>query len=222
MNQADPGARPYLRIEYQKVGRLRFLGHLDVARAFDRAVRRAELPVAYTAGFHPRAKLTFAHPLPVGAAGLHELCALDLAVPVPVQEAAGRLARQLPAGLDLVSAQVLSRTKRSPFADVSTAEYLITLRGGDIDGAELRAALARLVAQDEVLVVRASKRQTREVNVRPGLQRLAATDDGRGVAMALSLAPDSLVKPTEIVTVLAGLLGRECLPVAQMVRTSLH
>ncbi len=56
--------RVYARVEYEKVGRLRFLGHLDVVTTFDRALRRTELPVAYTEGFHPRAKLFFPQPLP--------------------------------------------------------------------------------------------------------------------------------------------------------------
>ncbi len=59
--------RPYLWVEFEKTGKLRHLAHLEVARVFDRAVRRAGIPVEYTEGFHPRAKISFAPPLPVGA-----------------------------------------------------------------------------------------------------------------------------------------------------------
>ena len=61
--------RLYARLTYRKAGRLRFLGHLDVARTIDRAVRRAKLPVAYSPGFSPRARISFVNPLPVGIAG---------------------------------------------------------------------------------------------------------------------------------------------------------
>ena len=93
---ASEKQRIYARIEYEKVGRLRFLGHLDLAAAFDRALRRAMLPVSYSKGFHPRANLTFARPLPVGVAGLHELCGVDLEEHIDSAAVGKRLHKQLP------------------------------------------------------------------------------------------------------------------------------
>src|SRR5664279_1928804 len=98
--------RAYARVIFRKTGLLRFLGHLDVLRTFDRAVRRAKLPVEYSQGFSPHAHLSFAMPLPVGVIGERELCAIDLASdwqPVAILKG---LSRQLPQDLGIVEAQV--------------------------------------------------------------------------------------------------------------------
>ncbi len=210
--------RIYGRIEYQKTHRLRFLGHLDVATVFDRAVRRAQLPVAYTEGFHPRAKITFANPLPVGVAGLGELCGIDLAEHLSPHQLAKRLSRELPDGLDLVSAQVLPRTRRSPFADLSRADYTVTLRPGEVNADELQQVVQRFVSAERVEVQRQTKRRNRTIDIHPGTHELSVTE-GADLQMSLSLRRDDLVKPAEVLAVLAEMMQRTSLPVAQMTRS---
>jgi radical SAM-linked protein len=88
-------------VEYVKTGLLRFISHLDLVRLFTRAVRRAQLPVAYTRGFNPHPKLSLGPPLVVGAIGLHEYLDLELEKPIPPQKAEAQLGMQLPEGLKL-------------------------------------------------------------------------------------------------------------------------
>ncbi len=215
--------RTYARIEYQKVGRLRFLGHLDVARAFDRAVRRADLPAAYTEGFHPRAKIAFAHPLPVGVAGLGEFCAVELAESPSVLEIGKRLGGELPRGLALVSAQVLPRGKRSPFADLSRADYLVALDANEVSGDELEQALRRFLEAESILVGRQTKSRLRKVDIRPGTVELSMAENGKvHIQMSLSLRDSDLVKPMEVVAAVARIMARDSLPVKQITRTRLH
>ncbi len=215
--------RIYARIEYRKAHRLRFLGHLDVATVFDRAVRRAQLPVAYTEGFHPRAKITFAQPLPVGTAGIGELCAIDLVERPPTQQLAKHLSRELPGGLDLVSVQILPRTKRSPFADLARADYLLVIAADEVDLNELRQAVDSFTAAEIITVERETKRHTRQINIRPGTHELSLKTDGTPhIQMSLSLRPDDLVKPVELVEVLAERMACHRLPIQQVIRSRLY
>jgi len=213
----------YARIEYEKVGRLRFLGHLDVAAALDRALRRAGLPVAYSKGFHPRAKLTFARPLPVGIAGLHELCGIDLEEHIDSAAVGKRLCKQLPRGLNLLSAQVLPRQKRSPFADLNQVDYTIDIDPDEVGANELAKAVHDFLDRDSINIRRETKSRLRIVDIRPGTHKLAvASSQELQLQMSLSLAQDDLVKPAEIFQVLARLIGRSSLPVKLMTRVKLY
>ncbi len=220
---ASETQRTYARVEYQKVGRARFLGHLDVARAFDRVVRRAGLPVAYTEGFHPRAKIVFAHPLPVGVAGRGELCAIELVEGLSPLQIGERLSAELPRGLDLVSAQVLPRGKRSPFAGLAQADYLVALDPREIDADELGQALGRFLETASIPVERQTKSRVRSVDIRPGTVELSMAGNGKlEIQMGLSVRAENLVKPTEVLAVVARIMARDSLPVEQIIRTELH
>ncbi len=215
--------RIYARIEYEKVGRLRFLGHLDLAAAFDRALRRAELPVAYSKGFHPRARLTFVRPLPVGLAGLHELCGIDLDEHIDSAAIGKRLHKQLPHGLNLLSAQVLPRQKRSPFADLNQVEYVVDIDPDEVGADELAEAVREFLDRDNIEIKRETKSRLCTVDIRPGTHMLAvASSQELQLQMSLSLAQDDLVKPAEVLQVLGRLIGHTCLPVKLITRVKLY
>ena len=215
--------RIYARIEYEKVGRSRFLGHMDVATAFDRALRRAELPVAYSKGFHPRAKLTFVRPLPVGVAGLHELCGVDLEEHIDSAAVGKRLHKQLPCGLNLLGAQVLPRQKRSPFADLNQVDYAIDIDSDEVGADELAKAVRDFLERDSINISRETKSRLHTVDIRPGTHKLAvASSQELQLQMSLSLAQDDLVKPVEVLQVLGRLTGHTSLPVKLITRVKLY
>lgn len=215
--------RIYGRIEYQKVGRLRFLGHLDVAAVFDRAVRRAELPVVYTKGFHPRAKLTFAQPLPLGVAGLHELCGIDLREQMSADQLRSRLSAQLPEELAPVNVEVLPRGKRSPFADIAQADYEITIDDSRINPEELRRAVVQFRQADRITIQRQTKSRIRNVDIRAGTYKLTVSGEGTlHLNMTLSRRQDDLVNVPEVLDTLAGFADRDSLPIKQIIRIALQ
>ncbi|NDY41851.1 TIGR03960 family B12-binding radical SAM protein, partial [Dissulfurirhabdus thermomarina] len=102
---SPPPAGIALRLRWEKRGGARFLGHLDAARAFHRAARRAALPVRYSEGFHPMPRLSFGPPVPLGTESQAEWAVLVLERPVPPGEVAERLNAHLPEGLRVVSAE---------------------------------------------------------------------------------------------------------------------
>ncbi len=89
-----------LRLRYSKLGKVRFLSHRDVARVWERAIRRARLPIAYSEGFSPRPKLHFGLALSVGHESVDEYLDIDLREPVELEGLAERLSECLPTGID--------------------------------------------------------------------------------------------------------------------------
>ena len=213
------GVRPCAIMLYSKRGRCRYLSHLDVARAVDRAVRRAGLPVAYSQGFHPQAQISFGPPPPLGMEALGEPCCLDLQHPAPAVELIRALARQMPADLALVSLQTAWRGRRSPLADLQQAGYEAHLAPeADLEG--WADATERLRAAGQWLVTRQTKRQQVTVDLLPGLRVLELRPAPAPVLyLELSLAPATLVKPAEVLQALAELTGRPAVPVGRWVRT---
>lgn len=100
MSQADEASCRYC-LEYGKSGRARLLSHLDLQAAMERALRRARLPLAFSQGFQPRPRLQYEDALPLGWGSERERMWLDLRRPFPAHEAARRVARTLPEGLEL-------------------------------------------------------------------------------------------------------------------------
>lgn len=207
--------RVYARVAFRKTGLLRFLGHLDVLRTFDRAVRRAKLPVEYSQGFSPHAHLSFAMPLPLGVAGERELCAIDLVSdwqPVAIMKG---LTRQLPADLGIVEAQVLPRPKRSPFADLIAADYRAEITG--VEPQKLQEAVAALQQREELIIHRTTKSRELDVDLRGRIKELRAEDSS--LHMRLGLTDEDLAKPDEVLRLLAQEIGP--LQVQCLTRTAL-
>ena len=207
--------RLYARVIFRKTGLLRFLGHLDVHRSFDRAIRRAKLPVEYSHGFSPHSLISFAMPLPVGVAGENELCAIDITGqwdPMAIYKA---LSRQLPAELGIVGVQVLARPKRSPFADLQLADYRAEIC--NIEPEKLQEAIEVLLQQDELIIHRQTKSKELDLNLRPRIYGLQVRNSN--VLMRLGLTTEDLAKPDEVLWLLRQQLGEE-LQVRCLTRTA--
>jgi radical SAM-linked protein len=210
----------YAIVKYSKSGLLRYLGHLDIARAFDRAVRRARIGVKYSEGFSPRARITFAPPLPVGAEGTQELCAIELVEPESAEQLFGALSPQL-AGFTPAEVRVKRGTKRSPFAELQVACYdVIPDFADNLKPEQLHRAVVELMARQEIVIERSTKRRTTMIDVRPYIYELHAT--GNIVSMCLGMTQETLVKPDEVLTELAKILGTDSAGWRRLTRTGLY
>lgn len=202
------GTRPYAQVRFSKRGPARFVGHLDLARAFDRAVRRADLPVAYSEGFNPRAKISFAHPLQVGAESEAELCFIELAQPVDAEVVERRLGPELPAGLSIVELHIGRRGRRSPIASLSEAGYEAELSLSRTDDEQVAEAVRALVSAESVQVLRRTKRSEATVNIRPGIVSLQyRPGEAPVLQMRLRVGSEALAKPDEVISALNARLG---------------
>jgi radical SAM-linked protein len=170
-----------LRLRYAKRGRLRFSSHRDFQRALERALRRAQVPMAYSAGFSPHPKVSYANSAATGVASEAEYVEIGVAIacdPAAVRQA---LDEALPAGLDVVEV-VEARTP--DFANrLEASLWRIELPG--IGRAQAQAAVDRLLEQDEVLVDRMTKNGNRTFDARSAVL-LAEVSDGDSAGPAAS------------------------------------
>ncbi|MEU3661633.1 TIGR03936 family radical SAM-associated protein [Streptomyces sp. NPDC032940] len=165
-----------IRLRYTKRGRLRFTSHRDFQRAFERALRRAEVPMAYSAGFTPHPKVSYANAAPTGTGSEAEYLEIALTEARDPEQLRLLLDESLPAGLDVVEA-VEART--SGLADRLTASVW-ELRLDAVDPADAERAVAAFDAAETVEVQRRTKNGVRTFDARSAvvsLESAATTDD---------------------------------------------
>src|SRR5689334_7502193 len=124
----DPLTHPmkYL-ITFEKGESARWLGHLDILRTFERAIRRAELAIAFSTGLNPRERIAFASALSVGVTGSAELATIELTQPVPPQDIVAGLNEKLPPGIRMVDAsEIPDSGSRDLLNSYDRAELLVT------------------------------------------------------------------------------------------------
>ncbi|MFR9799819.1 TIGR03936 family radical SAM-associated protein [Streptomyces sp. MS06] len=161
-----------IRLRYTKRGRLRFTSHRDFQRAFERALRRAEVPMAYSAGFTPHPKVSYANAAPTGTGSEAEYLEIALTAPRDPETLRILLDTSLPAGLDVVDA-VEARTPG--LADRLTASVW-ELRLDGVDPAEAERAVAAFNTAEAVEVQRRTKNGLRTFDARPAAVSLRTVD----------------------------------------------
>ncbi|HET8659573.1 MAG TPA: TIGR03936 family radical SAM-associated protein [Micromonosporaceae bacterium] len=152
-----------IRIRYAKRGRLRFTSHRDFARAFERALRRAGTPVAYSQGFTPHPKISYASAAPTGAASEAEYLEIGLQRTVDPAALRKALDAALSPGLDVLEA-VEARGSGGLAERIDAARWRVELPG--VAPAALDAAVAAFLAAPEVVVERLTKQGRRPVDAR--------------------------------------------------------
>lgn len=161
-----------IRLRFAKRGRLRFLSHRDVARCFERAVRRAGVPVAHSHGFSPHPRLSWIGAAPTCSASEAEYVEIGLTRPLDPAELALALDAALPDGLDILAAAV---GEGAPLAErIDAGRWSVELPGLDPDA--VRAAVAELWARESVVVERVIPSGRRQIDVRTALVRLDVDD----------------------------------------------
>jgi radical SAM-linked protein len=161
------------RISYAKLGKTRFTGHRDVARIWERTLRKAEIPVAMSTGFTPRIKMAFGLALPTGAESLVELLdvtfAEDSGLGVDdLDEVARRLDDSLPVGMSVTGVRECAASEASLQEDVVATTWLMA-----VDAPDVAARIDRVNASTEVWLDRERKGETRRDDIRSGILHLA-------------------------------------------------
>jgi radical SAM-linked protein len=156
-----------VRIRYAKRGRLRFTSHRDFARAFERALRRAAIPMAYSAGFTPHPKISYVGASPTGVASEAEYVEIGLAREIDVDVLRTSVDAALPDGLDIIEAVAAGA---GALADrIQASDWRIELPGVPEEAA--RAAVEQFLARDEVGIERLTKSGRRVVDTRAPVLR---------------------------------------------------
>ena len=197
-------------VAFEKTEQVRHLGHLDLLRSMQRALRRSGLPIRYSQGFNPHVVLSFASPLSVGTSGSEEL--LDVALDEEVTEEAFAecFAPALPSSLPLVSVRSIDDKHPKLMAQLKTAEYIATLPANEASMAML-SAIDPLLAKDEIIAIRKSKRGEKPCDIRPMLHALNGEVKGKNVHLHFrtSLTELETLKPDLLLRTLAAEAGCE-------------
>jgi len=193
--------RARVRVRYGRKGRAALLSHLETVGLLQRAVRRAGLPAIHTSGFHPRLKMTFNDPNPVGMESDAEYLELEVLRPVDAGDLRRRLEAAVSEGFDILD--VVRVPDGAPSLGTQLRERVYRVSG--LTGASARTAAQRLGSSLPVQVER--KKGTREVDI-ARVVRAEALDDGE---LMLTLDADAGVRPGEVVQALVGDAGGRAL-----------
>jgi radical SAM-linked protein len=208
-----------LRLRYAKRGRLRFSSTRDFQRALERAVRRADVPMAFSAGFHPHPRISYANAAPTGTASEAEYVELALSERVDPEAVRAALDAALPAGLDVL--QVVEAFGGSLADRLEASDWAIAVRGLDVD--TVKAAVNAYLAAERAEVTRTFKTGPKTFDTRSailGMRVLGASEVATDVPQAVPTGEPSCaiirvvvrhttpaVRPDDILTALRAIAG---------------
>ena len=169
----ESGERTRVRIRFSKTGKIQWTSHRDVARMWERAFRRTQLPLAYSSGFSPRPKVSFGLALPTGYESVAEYIAVELVGTVDVATLPFRLTAALPEGVESTAAKVIPATAPSLQEEVTASTWRWAAVPSDdaepVTYDELAARVDRALAASELLVTRSRKGVEQTDDIRPGI-----------------------------------------------------
>jgi len=195
--QAPPVQR--LRVRYAKRGRARFTSHRDFCRAFERALRRAQIPMAYSSGFNPHPRISYANASPTGASTEAEYLEIGLAEVCQPERVREALDAALPPGLDVIEVVAAGSPGAASLTDLLEASRwhvdLVTTPAG-----VLAEAVATFLASPEVSVARMTKTGLRTFDARAAVRSLEVVGEHELEMVTVHGTP--LVRPDDIVSAL--------------------
>lgn len=185
-----------VRIKFSKHGPIKFIGHLDVMRYFQKAMRRSEIDIAYTTGFSPHQIMSFAAPLGVGLESNGEYMDVELNSMVSSADVVERLNAVGADGIRVLSAKVLPDNAGNAMASVAAADYTIRFREGREPQFDYKNALSEFYAKEQILVTKETKKNTLEVDLKPGIYKLEIRKDA--IYMLVDASSSGNIKPSMV------------------------
>lgn len=200
-----------VRIKFSKNGTMKYIGHLDVMRYFQKALRRAHFHTAFSSGYSPHMIMSFAAPLGVGITSDAEYFDLDLEDAESSEVMVEKLNRQMADGFRVLSVREIPQDKSSKgMTLVAAADYEVRERNVPADGlpdeSEQNEQIRSFIAQDEIPVMKKTKKGEREINIRPLIYSMAYRN---GVySMTVSQGSRNNLKPELVLSAFAAFSGK--------------
>ena len=205
-------------VVFEKAQRIRHIGHLDLMRAMQRALRRSGLPVRFSQGFNPHLLLTFAAPLSVGMSGKREVMEIPLSADVTEEEFLKAINAALPPELPCISARIVDDKHAAPMASLYAAEYEINI---DPEGTKIMDAVTSLLEKESVMALRKTKSGEKMTDIRPMIYELSVSGENR-LHCVLALCEKATCKPELLMDALTQEAGLESRPRTMMTRLQLY
>lgn len=189
-----------VRITFSKQGALRYIGHLDLHRVWERAMRRADLPISYSQGFHPQPKISLAAALPLGFSSRAEVLDVRLNEEIPTEEIFSRLKDNLPPDIKVTDVKSVDERLPALQTTVLSAAYDVHLTE-PVDGSELKRRVESIMNAESLI----RERRGKTYDLRPLIEMLSVITQADGTAwlkMTLSAREGATGRPEEVLTVL--------------------
>lgn len=205
-----------VRIKFAKQGAMKFIGHLDIMRYFQKALRRCGLDVAFTEGFSPHMVMSFAQPLGVGLTSVGEYMDIELKTPVSSEEGVRRLNAVMAEGMEVLSMRQIQEGKMGKAMSlVAAADYIVEFRDSQPLPDDWKEKLDGFLTQEKILVIKQSKKKDTEVDIRPHLYRMEVQGDGIFLQLAAGSAVN--IRPELVLDAFAAYAGIELQPFSLLV-----
>ena len=189
-----------IRLSHSKSGALRYTGNLDMQKVWERAFRRARLPLAYSQGFHPQPRINQACPLPLGFTSTAELLDVWLTDEMPLDQVRAAVEGAIPAGLKIQAVEAIDLHAPALQTQVDTADYEITLHQ-PVDAAKLHDRISELMNSQDVM----RERRGRMYNLRPlvmAMRILEPVSDPVRLFLTLAVREGATGRPEEVLLAL--------------------
>lgn len=157
-----------IRIKFEKTGSMKFIGHLDLLRYFQKAIRRAEIPIAYSGGYSPHQVMSFASPLGVGLTSEGEYMDIEITQSISSKEAIRRLNLAMVDGMKISQFRLLEETSKNAMSIVAGADYCIYAKSTD-ESLLSEKEVAEFLSQPTILVEKQTKKSVTEIDLKEGI-----------------------------------------------------
>lgn len=211
------------RIKFRKYGVLKFIGHLDVMRFFQKAMRRADIPIAFTTGYSPHMIMSFAQPLGIGITSEGEYLDIELSDFITSEEAVSRLNQVMAEGIDVQSlVQISEDKKHSGMTIVAAADYLVLPKEAEalslseynskefLFPEEWSEKITEFLKQPEIIVLKKTKRSEKNVDIKPMIYEFSMKP--AGICLKLAAGSESNLKPNLVMETFLAFIGEKNYP----------
>lgn len=187
-----------LRIKFSKHGPIKFIGHLDVMRYFQKAIRRAGIDIAYTEGFSPHQIMSFAAPLGVGLESNGEYMDIEVNSLTSTQDALERLNRQMAEGITVLEVKLLPENAGNAMASVAAATYTIRFREHYEPDFAYKTLLDEFYQQEEIVVTKKTKKSESTFDMKPFIYDCHLEADG-AISLTVDASSSGNIKPSLVI-----------------------
>ncbi len=161
-----------IRIKFCKHGAIRYIGHLDVMRYFQKAVRRAGIDIKYSGGMSPHQIMSFAQPLGVGYESDGEYLDIEVNSSLSSEESVEKLNAVMSEGITVMEYKELPEQAKNAMSCITAADYHVGIRKEYIPQFDIQSILTEFMKQEQILIQKKSKRGEREIDLKPYLYQI--------------------------------------------------
>ena len=204
------------RIKFRKYGCMKFIGHLDVMRFFQKVMRRADIPIAFSGGYSPHMIMSFAQPLGIGLTSDGEYLDIELTEPIDSKEAVARMNAVSVEGIEMVSMVQISEEKKASGMTITAASDYQGVFFGNVSDvrrnipSEWKESWEEFLSQEQILVWKKTKKSEKEVDIKPMIYGSEIKEEY--IYLYLATGSEQNLKPDLVMETFLKYIGQEDVP----------